>query len=66
MPCLFKLARLFTNSVEQEWSEMDDGRGHYNQTLLDSNSGSATLGTLCNLFKYLVSPSKYGIIISEL
>lgn len=45
---------------------MDGGRGHHNQNTLDSNSGSMTLSTLCNLFKYLVSSSKYGIIISEL
>lgn len=45
---------------------MDEGRGHCNHTMLDSDSGSATLSTLCNLFKYLVSSSKYGIIISEL
>lgn len=46
--------------------KMDEGRGHCNHTMLDSDSGSATLSTLCNLCKYLVSSSKYGIIISEL
>lgn len=66
--CLYNICLLAGCSPTLEGDsrvKTDEGRRHWNHTMLHSNSGSATLSTLCNLFKYLVSSSKYGIIISE-
>lgn len=64
--CSYSICLLAACSpILERGSRVKMDEGHCNHTMLDSNSGSGTLSTLCNLFKYLVSSSKYGIIISE-
>lgn len=50
---LFKLASSSPISWRDSTVKMGKGRGHNNQILLGSNSGCATPGMLCNLFKSL-------------